>query len=218
MYKSSVFLLTFIIFVQQSSTNVIRTARNAADNSTIKSESIDSSILINEDLTPFTVDTPQFFIPTYFYPAATLPNEAVAINDLDKDPSELAPVESRMNPGFAFLIVLPKVLFKFLKSLAKTVVIASGIGLAGLAISGLICAFTPVCVLSFAWPGLRNLEVSGRSLVENLSEQMPLDKMESLLELLSVALDRYSTVKQTQARNLQRSQTVTKDEIVNDEE
>lgn len=216
MYQVTLVVLS--VFTLQALGNVIPEIKPS--NLTLAAKEDEIIIDDTQEFMPF-LDAPRFFVPTYFYPVGALPSEAVAINDIDKDDSELQPVESRVNPGFAFLIVLPKVLYKFVKSLAKTVVVASGLGLAGLAISTLICTFTPICVLSFAWPGLRNLEQSGRNLVENFSEQVPLDKLESLMELLSVAMDRYSTVKTSQARNLQRSQRVSggsTEEPVEDEE
>lgn len=131
------------------------------------------------------LEIPQYSIPEDdYYPtlSSNIPenvyDDELLTNNTDSRVIETS-LESRTIPFLLNFIILPKLIFKFTKAVAFVVSVATTLGVMFFVLSATICTFTPICVLGLAIPGLRNVERAGRGLVQQISENVPGEKIEA---------------------------------------
>jgi hypothetical protein len=90
----------------------------------------------------------------------------------------------------------PKIILAIFAKIVALVASAVGVVFFGGAITSFVCAFTPLCTITFFGRPLSILRQETKDMVEKLGEELTADRVKRAADLFRLALDKYQAMNQ----------------------
>jgi hypothetical protein len=88
----------------------------------------------------------------------------------------------------------PKIIVAILAKIVALTASAIGIVFFGGAITSFVCAFTPLCTITFLGTPLALLRKETKDIVEKIGAEVTVDRIKRAADLLKIAMDKYSSM------------------------
>jgi hypothetical protein len=91
----------------------------------------------------------------------------------------------------------PKIIFAIVAKVVALVASAIGVLFFGGAITSFVCAFTPLCTITFLGHPLAKLKKETKDIVDKLGEELTADRVKRAADLFKLAIDKYQKMQKS---------------------